>query len=230
MSIAHFKDNSEGQRNLAGRPTKIIITDERGVYAVPKGKEEKAERIMEAALVVLSKKGYENTTINDVADAAKVSRGLLHYYFKDKEDMVSKALVFGFGSMWDSSVGSLSNAKSPEELVDGMIEILKRNVQENPDFTALLFEMWVSSRRSDKIGKVFKDGLDESICRLKALLEFESSVGIIKVDAAEAEGVVRMLLAIYHGMAIQLILNPEKVKDRRIWAPIRKILLAAFEA
>ncbi|AIC16873.1 TetR/AcrR family transcriptional regulator [Nitrososphaera viennensis] len=195
---------------------------------MPKGKEEKAERMMEATLAVLSKKGYENTTINDVADAAKVSRGLLHYYFKDKEDMVSKALAFGFGPMWDSSVGSLSSAKSPEELVDGMIEVLKRNLQENPDFTALLFEMWVSSRRSDKIAKVFRDGLEEAIGRLKALLEFASSVGAIKVDAAEAEGIVRMLFAIYHGMAIQLLANPEKAKDKRIWAPIRKVLLAAF--
>jgi AcrR family transcriptional regulator len=65
-----------------------------------RGKEEKAERMIEATLAVLSKKGYENTTINDVADAAKVSRGLLHYYFKDKEDMVSKALAFGFEPMW----------------------------------------------------------------------------------------------------------------------------------
>lgn len=106
-----------------------------------RGKEEKAERMMEATLAVLSKKGYENTTINDVADAAKVSRGLLHYYFKDKKDMVSKALAFGFEPMWDSSVGSLSSARTLEELVDGMIEVLKRNLQENPDFTALLFEM-----------------------------------------------------------------------------------------
>jgi AcrR family transcriptional regulator len=196
---------------------------------VPKGKEEKAERIMEAALAVLSKNGYENTTINEVADAAKVSRGLLHYYFKDKEDMVSKSLAFGFGPMWGSSVGSLSGAKSPEELVDGMIEILKRNVQENSDFAALLFEMWVSSRRSAKIDKVFKDGLDEAINRLKALLEFASSVGVIKVDASEAEGIVRMLFAIYQGMAMQLILNPEKVKDKRMWAPIRRVLLAAFK-
>jgi AcrR family transcriptional regulator len=195
-----------------------------------RGKEEKAERMMEATLAVLSKKGYENTTINDVADAAKVSRGLLHYYFKDKEDMVSKALAFGFEPMWNSSVGSLSGARTLEELVDGMIEVLKRNLQENPDFTALLFEMWVSGRRSDKIAKVFKDGLEEAIGRMKTLLEFASSVGVIKVDVAEAEGVVRMLFAIYQGMAIQLLLTPEKAKDKRIWAPIRRVLLAAFKS
>ncbi|HZT36132.1 MAG TPA: hypothetical protein VFA15_09440, partial [Nitrososphaera sp.] len=48
-------------------------------------------------------------------------------------DMVSKALAFGFEPMWNSSVGSLSGARTLEELVDGMIEVLKRNLQENPD-------------------------------------------------------------------------------------------------
>ena len=59
-------------------------------------KEDKAKKILAAALEILSKKGYENTTINDIADSAKLSRGLLHYYFKDKEDLVAQAMSFGF--------------------------------------------------------------------------------------------------------------------------------------
>ena len=189
---------------------------------------DKAGRIMEAALAVLARKGYESTTINDVAGTAKVSRGLLHYYFEDKEDMVSKALTYGFGSMWDSSVGSISSARSAEELVDRMIEVLKKNVQENPDFSALLFEMWVSSRRSGKIKKVFSEGLNEAIDRLKVLLELAASTGMIRIDKADAEGIVRILLAMYHGLAIQLLTNPEKAREKKMWVSIRRMLLSAF--
>lgn len=190
----------------------------------------KINNILEATLLVLSKNGYANTTINEVADAAGIARGLLHYYFKDKEDLVAKALTFGFGPMWDSSVGSITTARSPEQLVDNMIAVLKKNVRENPDFSALLFEMWVSGRRSAKIRKVFSDGLNEAIDRLKKLLQLASSVGLIKVnDSSEFEGLVRLLLALYHGLAIQLLTNPEKVDDKKMWVPIRRTLLAAFE-
>jgi AcrR family transcriptional regulator len=191
--------------------------------------EEKANRILGAALGVLARNGYEKTTINEVADAADVSRGLLHYYFKDKEDMVSKALTFGFGSMWDSSIGSLSESKTPEELVDSMIKVLIDNVQRKPDFSALLFEMWVSSRRSKKIDKVFSEGLAETINRLKTLLDLAASTGVIKIDKAETEAVVRILLAMYHGLAIQLLTQPEKIKDKKLWVPIRKILLSTMK-
>jgi|SRR5581483_3401924 len=192
-------------------------------------KEDKISMILTTALSLLAKKGYENTTINDIADTAGISRGLLHYYFKDKEDLAAKALTFGFGPMWDSSVGKIQSARSPEQLVDTMIEVLKKNVRENPDFSALLFEMWVSARRSAMIRKVFNDGLNEAIDRLKGLLEFANSVGIIKFNKEESEGIIRILLAMYHGLAIQLLANPEKIDEKKIWVPVRRMLLSAFE-
>ncbi len=188
-------------------------------------REEKANRILKAALEVLSKKGYENTTINDIADTAKLSRGLLHYYFKDKEDLVAQAMSFGYGAMWDSSIGSIQSAGSAEALVDNMIGVLKKNIRDNPDFSALLFEMWVSGRRSARIKKVFDDGLNESINRLKTLVELAARMGIVKIDPAEAEGVVRILLAMYHGLAMQLLSDPKKVEDQKIWMPIKRTLM-----
>lgn len=192
-------------------------------------KEDKINTILETVLSLLAEKGYHNTTINDIADTAGISRGLLHYYFKDKEDLAAKALTFGFGPMWDSSIGKIQSARSPEQLVDTMIEVLKKNVRDNPDFSALLFEMWVSARKSAKIRKVFNDGLNEAIDRLKKLLEFAIQMSIIKISPEESEGIVRMLLALYHGLAIQLLVSPEKIDDKKIWVPIKRTLLSAFE-
>ena len=56
---------------------------------MPKNREQKINRILQASLKILSAKGYENATIADIAKAANVSRGILHYYFSDKEDLVS---------------------------------------------------------------------------------------------------------------------------------------------
>lgn len=195
-----------------------------------KQKEDKVAKILAATLEILARKGYENTTINDIAGRAKISRGLLHYYFEDKEDLVAQALTLGFSSMWESSIGNLQSAGSPEQLVDNMIEVLKKNTLENPDFSALLFEMWVSSRRSAKIHKVFRDGLNETIDRLKGLLQVATSLGIIKGEPSELEGMVRILIALYHGLTIQLLTSPEKVRDKKMWPPIKKMLLSAFKA
>lgn len=47
----------------------------------------KAE-IMEAALFLFAQKGYLNTTTQDIIDKVKISRGLLYYHFKNKEDIL----------------------------------------------------------------------------------------------------------------------------------------------
>jgi len=189
---------------------------------------EKAIHILKAVIAILSKVGYEKTTINEISKQADISRGLMHYYFKDKEDMVAQALTYGFGSMWDSSISALSAAKTAEGLADSMIYVLKRNIKDNPDFSALLFEMWVSSRRSRKIEKVFRDGLDEAITRLIKIFELARLAGIVKIDPIQSEGTVRLILAMYHGLAIQLLTDPDKLDDKKIWIPIKKSLLFSF--
>ncbi|HEY6405003.1 MAG TPA: helix-turn-helix domain-containing protein [Nitrososphaeraceae archaeon] len=51
------------------------------------------DNILNGSLKILAAKGYEDAKIADISKAADASRGLLHYYFSDKEDLVSKALA-----------------------------------------------------------------------------------------------------------------------------------------
>jgi len=44
--------------------------------------------IMEAAKRLFYKKGYLNTTTQDIIDTLNISRGLLYYHFKSKEDIL----------------------------------------------------------------------------------------------------------------------------------------------
>ncbi len=51
------------------------------------------DRIVDAAFTALARDGYEATTVKDIADEAGVAPGLVHYYFKSKEDLVVAALA-----------------------------------------------------------------------------------------------------------------------------------------
>ena len=44
--------------------------------------------IMDAAIKLFTVKGYLNTTTQDIIDEVKISRGLLYYHFKNKEDIL----------------------------------------------------------------------------------------------------------------------------------------------
>ena len=51
------------------------------------------EKILQAAFTVLSRQGYENTSIKEIAEEAGVAQGLVHYYFKTKQQLVLGVLA-----------------------------------------------------------------------------------------------------------------------------------------
>jgi AcrR family transcriptional regulator len=191
-------------------------------------KDERISQIINAAVKVLAAKGYDNATIADISDAAGISRGLPHYYFKDKEDLVIKALETSTSEMIRSSVSRL-HGESIEELVENIIEIHKRNLQEHPTFYAFLFEMWSAGRRSKKIGSMFRQSQDEVVATF--IKELEGSLKIAsELTPEQIEAVSRLIIALTDGTAFQLIIRPEKLSyEDALWQLFQKMLLALFD-
>src|SRR3954471_18714428 len=63
----------------------------------PDGRRSRAPRrrqqeILEAAARVFHEKGYESTSIQDIADAVGILKGSLYYYIDSKEDLLYEIL------------------------------------------------------------------------------------------------------------------------------------------
>jgi AcrR family transcriptional regulator len=52
------------------------------------------DKILRAAFSILSRQGYENTSIKDIAEEAGVAQGLVHYHYKSKQHLVLAVLDF----------------------------------------------------------------------------------------------------------------------------------------
>lgn len=52
------------------------------------------QSIREAATRVLARQGFAGTTMQEIADEAKIAKGTLYLYFKDKEDLLASVVDF----------------------------------------------------------------------------------------------------------------------------------------
>jgi TetR/AcrR family transcriptional repressor of bet genes len=59
----------------------------------PSNTEERRAQITRALTAVMAKHGYDGATIADVARAAKLTPGLVHYHFKNKEEILLAVLA-----------------------------------------------------------------------------------------------------------------------------------------
>ena len=192
-------------------------------------REEKIRAILQAAVTVLAEKGYNDATIPEISEAANVSRGILHYYFKDKEDLVCRALTSSTSRMVQSSLEGLKGS-SAEEIVENVVNLHKRNLSKYADFYRFLFEMWCISRRSKRIRKEFTNCQEKVLSAIKGWLENASDQGIIKINSGQSEAIAQLLMAITDGTAFELIDHPEKLDDKKVSGTVKKNDPLCFEA
>jgi AcrR family transcriptional regulator len=192
-------------------------------------REEKINHILQAALMVLATKGYENSTIADISKAADVSRGILHYYFTDKEDLVSKVLANASNKLMQSTLTGIKG-KSQEEIIDNVLSTYIKNLEKNPDFYAFLFEMWCASRRSEKIRNELQSCISKVVAAIRKMLEDVWKNSTIKFDAQKSDEMAKSLLALSDGIAFHVLINPsENFKDKKFWLVIRNMMLSVLK-
>ena len=51
------------------------------------------KQLLEAALAVIGEKGYSAATVDEIVDAAGVSKGVAYYHFKSKAVKIGRAHV-----------------------------------------------------------------------------------------------------------------------------------------
>jgi TetR/AcrR family transcriptional regulator, fatty acid metabolism regulator protein len=192
-------------------------------------RKEKINHILQAALMVLATKGYENSTIADISKAANVSRGILHYYFTDKEDLVSKVLANASSKLVQSALAGIKG-KSQEEMIDNILSVYIKNLEKNPDFYAFLFEMWCASRRSEKIRKELQSCISKVVDAIRKILEDALKNSMVKFDAQKSDEMAKALLALSDGIAFHMLINPsENLKDKKFWLAIRNMMLGVLK-
>lgn len=54
--------------------------------------EARRTQVLDAAIRTFGTRGLINTSVQDVADAAKMSKGAVHYHFESKDDLIIQAL------------------------------------------------------------------------------------------------------------------------------------------
>ena len=94
---------------------------------------ERRAEILAAATQVFSEKGFHASTLDDIAERAEVSKGLIYTHFKSKE-----AVIDGISEQWqtvdDERFGA---AKSMPRAIDGVADLTKSTIRRahRSDFT-----------------------------------------------------------------------------------------------
>ncbi|MCC6435990.1 MAG: TetR/AcrR family transcriptional regulator [Acidimicrobiales bacterium] len=96
-------------------------------------------QLLDVAIGVFSTKGFHATSMNDVAEAAGVTKPVLYQHFRSKRDLYLAALNDVGDRLRQSIEKVTAEASSPREQVTAGLRAYFRFVDENTDAFSLLF-------------------------------------------------------------------------------------------
>jgi len=96
---------------------------------MPKTKADSRTRLVEAALKVTYRYGFETAALADIAETAKVPLGNVYYYFKTKDE-IGDAILDRRAERLKSLLEELDTSESPKDRLCGFVDVKIKNRQE----------------------------------------------------------------------------------------------------
>lgn len=180
---------------------------------------EKAQRIVEAMRHSVARRGAAGSTFDHVSREAGVSRGLLHYYFGTKEQLLVEAARRDCELRIEALEQRLAGAQTADDFVALLAENLQQTIHEDPDFVTLVFELFTLSRRNEEIALEYARLVRLTRERLAGMLAAAQAEGVLQLHA-EPEAVADILFSLGDGFALRMIAEPERDFAKTIRAGI----------
>jgi AcrR family transcriptional regulator len=165
------------------------------------------EKILQAAFTVLSRQGYENSSIKEIAEEAGVAQGLVHYYFKSKQQLVLAVLDFVCQKVELGVVEGEAGALHA-------FEQTKATIRHSGNTNALYIQLIGVGLHDPAIGAGVRDFIRtervhiEEIAR-QVLAEREA-------DPSPARGIAGVVWAAVLGIMVQSLVDPEFNADEAV--------------
>jgi AcrR family transcriptional regulator len=170
---------------------------------------EKAQRIVEAMRRSVARRGTVGSTFDHVSREAGVSRGLLHYYFGTKEQLLVEAVRRDGELRMEMLERQLSSAQTADDFIDLMAQNLQETVSEDPDFVTLVFELFTLSRRNAEVAVEYAGLMRRTREQVAGMLAAAQREGILRLHA-EPEAVAEVLFSLGDGLALRMLTEPDR--------------------
>ena len=170
-------------------------------------------RILQAAVECISKAGYDRTRMDNIADAASISKGTIYLYFRSKEDL--------FNSLCQNSVDrvrmNLSEVFASEGSLTDKVSILYNKLREaDAGSEALYLEMTAESTRNKRLKKILvlsQEALHKVVTEfLNDLFKRGLLIKGINLDALAAG-----YIALYNGLTMNAALGVPDLVIKNAW-------------
>lgn len=115
---------------------------------------EKQEHLVRTGYQVFSDHGIDGASLQEIADRAQVSKGLILYHFDSKEGFALATMEWALNRTAERIRRSLTRAASPEDRISAMLGAIFHDAEANRRFYLTYLDLLGHAARVDRFGRV----------------------------------------------------------------------------
>lgn len=152
--------------------------------------DEKRHELLNAAEKLFCARGYEGTGVQDILNAAAVSKGGFYHHFSSKEDVMKALCERRAERSAAFTADALSSAKTPMERINAVLHGFMPLRREEAAFVAMLLPV-IEKPEGRAVAMTYQDALTEAFLPLlKAEVAAAETVEVICPPVKDMESVI----------------------------------------
>lgn len=183
---------------------------------------DKAARIVDAMRASVAERGTVGSTFEQVARAAGVSRGLLHYYFGTKERLLVEVVRRDCEVRKETLAGALAQARNADDVIAILSASVDEIVRHDPGFVTLVFELFVISRQHADVAVEFAELLRSLRVQVADVLAAKQAEGVLTLSAPP-DAVADVIFSLGDGIMLRMVADREHDFGPTIQAAVRSM-------
>ncbi|HKR66930.1 MAG TPA: helix-turn-helix domain-containing protein [Thermoanaerobaculia bacterium] len=101
----------------------------------------RCQAIRDAAMRVVARKGYDNVTVQDIADEAGIAKGTVYLYFKSREEILEKTMTLSFAELQTRIREAIDAGGAFVEVLERIVQTQLEYFEERQEFFRLYLAM-----------------------------------------------------------------------------------------
>jgi AcrR family transcriptional regulator len=122
----------------------------------PDVSEERRNQILESATKVFAREGFANARMDDLAAESGVSKGLLYWYFKSKEEIIIAIADMLFSSEFRRMDKLASESRTARACLDEYLELLLEDLRGLSKVMPVIYEFYALAFRNKTVRRVMQ--------------------------------------------------------------------------
>lgn len=178
----------------------------------------KRSEIAQKAIALLARKGFQSTTIQDIADAAGLGKGTIYHYFKTKEEILIVISEELFNEMAKSFGAALQLIDEPQEKLSALIEEALHVSDDVENLYVVYTELWLMSFRGDHANDfmIVIKNLNDAMKNLVAMAIEEGKKQNLWAKETDSDALATYLISSFDGVVFHYMMDKKNFDLKRV--------------